>query len=167
MTSVLTNYAQRDTGLEHVTLTGFITNNGGKSASIPEQHPAYAAIDLTKGKNFSIDTTVLRLRTDSPTYFLLRIYISSSKPPAYYQNFEFDIFITPPSGSQWLFIEIFADKENAEKALVIGSGYKRLYGMTNEIPTSPGDYTDNTGVITFKVLNNSIILKNIPPEFSM
>jgi hypothetical protein len=167
MTSVLTNYAQRDTGLEHVTLTGFISNNGGKSTLITEQHPAYAAIDLTKGKNFSIDTTVLTLRTDFPIHFLLHIYISSSKPPAYYQNFEFDIFITPPAGDQKLYIEIFPDKENAEKALVIGSVNKRLYGMTNEVPTSPGDYTENTGVITFKVLNNSIILKNIPPEFSM
>jgi hypothetical protein len=97
----------------------------------------------------------------------LRIYVSSSKPPAYYQNFEFDIFITPPTGEEYLYIEVYADKENAENALVIGSGYKRLYAMTNEIPTSPGDYTDSTGIITFKVLNNSIILKNIPPDFSM
>jgi hypothetical protein len=167
MTSISKSYAQEDTRLENVTLTGFISDNGGTSGSITLQHPAYAAIDLTKAKNFSIDTRVLTLRTDSPTSLLLRIYVSSSKPPAYYQNFEFDIFITPPTGSRWLNIEIFADKENAEKALVIGSGYKRLYAMTNEIPSSPGEYTDNTGIITFKVLNNSIILKNIPFDFSM
>jgi len=166
MTSVLTKYAQRDNRLESVTLTGFITTNGGKSASITEQRPAYAAIDLTKSKNFSIDTRVLTLRTDSPTYFLLRIYISSRKPPSYYQNLEFDIFITPPSGDQWLFIEVYADKTNAENALVIGSGYKRLYAFSNEIPPNSGDYTDNTGVVSFKILNNSIVLKSIPPDFS-
>jgi hypothetical protein len=161
MTSVLTNYSQRDNRLENVTLTGFVSNNGGKSGSITEQRPAYAAIDLTKSKNFSIDTRVLTLRTDSPTYFLLRIYISSSKPPSYYQNFEFDMFITPPTGGRWLLIEVYADKRNAENALVIGSGYKLLYGFTNEIPTDPGEYSDRTGIITFKVLNNSIILKNL------
>ena len=163
---MLRHYAQNDNRLESVTLTGFVGNNGGKSASITEQRPAYAAIDLTKSKNFSIDTRVLKLRTDSPTYFLLRIYISSSKPPSYYQNFEFDIFITPPTGGRWMYIEVYADKRNAENALVVGSGYKRLYAFSNEIPPASGDYTDQTGIITFKVLNNSIILKNIPADFS-
>jgi hypothetical protein len=168
MTSVLTNYSQRDNRLENVTLTGFITNNGGKAGEIAVQRPAYAAIDLTKSKNFNIDARVLTLRTDSPIYYLLRIYISSSKPPAYYQNFEFDIFITPPDDeADFLFVEIFADKRNAENALIVGSDYKRLYAFTNK-PVSPeGDYSANTGVITFKVLNNSIILKSIPPDFSM
>jgi hypothetical protein len=165
MTSVLTNYSQRDNRLENVTLTGFVSNNGGKSGSITEQRPAYAAIDLTKSKNFSIDTRVLTLRTDSPTYFLLRIYISSSKPPSYYQNFEFDIFITPPDDdANYLYIEIYADEENAENASIIGSGYKRLYAFTNITPSD--DYSNKTGIVTFKVLNNSIILKNIPPDFS-
>jgi len=167
MTSVLTNYNQRDNRLENVTLTGFITNNGGISGATSQQRPAYAAIDLTKSKNFSIDTRVLTLRTGSPTSYLLRIYISSSKPPAYYQNFEFDIFLTPPDNDVvFLLVEIFADKTNAENALTGGS-YKRLYGFTNKNPASPDDYSYNTGVITFKVLNNSIILKSIPPDFSM
>jgi hypothetical protein len=165
---MIRHYAQNDNRLESVTLTGFVSNNGGKSGSITVQNPAYAAIDLTKSKNFSINTRVLTLRTDSPTSYLLRIYISSSKPPSYYQNFEFDIFITPPDDdTQYLLIELYADKRNAENALVIGSGYKRLYAFTNIIPTSPTDYTNNTGILSFKVLNNSIILKSIPPEFSI
>ena len=36
MTSLIKQYAQRDSRLENVTLTGFITNNGGKSGSISE-----------------------------------------------------------------------------------------------------------------------------------
>lgn len=167
MTSVGRNYAQRDTRLENVTLTGYIRNNGGTSGSVTQQQPAYAAIDLTKSQNFSVDTSVLTLRTDSPTYFLLRIYISSSKPPQYNQNFEFDIFITPPAGNQHLYVEIFADKENAEKALLIAGGSRRLYAISSEIPTSPGDYSENTGIISFKVHNNSILLKGIPPDFSI
>jgi len=165
---MLRHYAQNDNRLESVTLTGFLSNNGGKSGSITEQRPAYAAIDLTKSKNFSINTRVLTLRTDTPSSYLLRIYISSSKPPSYYQNFEFDIFITPPDDeTKYLLIEVYSDKRNAENALVIGSGYKRLYSFTNITPTPAADYSGNTGVITFKVLNNSLILKSIPPEFSI
>jgi hypothetical protein len=166
MTSIATNYYQRDTRLESIPLTGFISNNGLKTASVTEQRPAYAAIDLTKSKNFSIDTTVLRLRTDAPNAFLLRMYISSIKPPQYYQNFEFDVFITPPTGDQLLVIEVYPDQANAEKALLMGGGYVKLYGITNEIPSSLGDYSDIPGILTFKVLGNSIILKGISPNFS-
>jgi len=158
MTSVLTKYAERDNRLESVTLTGFITSNGGKTGS--DQHPAYAEIDLTKSKNFSIDTRILTLRTDSPIYFLLRIYISSSKPPSYHQNFEFDIFITPPSGEQHIRIEVYPNKTNA----LIGAG--RICAFSNEIPTLPGEYTEDSGVATFKILNNSVVLKSIPRDFS-
>jgi hypothetical protein len=168
MTSVIKNYAQADNRVERVTLTGFISNNGSISGLITDQHPAYAAIDLTKSKNFTIDTRVLTLRTGtpSPTGYLLRIYMTSNKPPSYYPNFEFDIFITPPQNDERISIEIFADKENAENAQIIGAISRRLYSFTNEIPTSPGSYSDSTGVISFKVLNNSIILKGIPPSYS-
>jgi hypothetical protein len=165
---MLRHYAQNDNRLESVTLTGFVRNNGLISGSVTVQNPAYAAIDLTKSKSFSIDARVLTLRTDAPTSYLLRIYISSSKPPSYYQNFEFDIFITPPDDeTKYLLIEVYSDKRNAENASIVGSGYKRLYGFTNITPTPAADYSTNTGVITFKVLNNSLILKSIPPEFSI
>ena len=166
MTSLIKQYAQRDSRLENVTLTGFITNNGGKSGLISVQRPAYAAIDLTKSKNFSIDTKVLTLRTDSGTYLLVRAYLSSTKPPSYFQNFEFDIFITPPTTEQWVFFEIYPSQTIAENALVDASALSaKLYGISSE--NSTGDYATKTGIFTFKVLNNSIVLKSISPNFSV
>ncbi len=160
MTSVLTHYAQRDNRVEIVTITGNITNNGSTAGTPAQQNPAYAAIDLTKSKNFSIDTRILRLRTDSPGSYLLRVYITSNKPPSYYPNFEFDLLITPPENDELILIEIYANKAAAE----IGTG--KLYSVTNEIPPSSGDYSDTTGVVSFKVFNNSIILKALSPNFS-
>jgi len=166
MTSVVKNYAQIDNRLENVTLTGFISNNGLIAGLVTLQRPAYAAIDLTKAKNFSIDTRVLTLRTDASADFLLRVYISSSKPPLSYQNFEFDIFVTPPTGERRLFIEIYADKANAENAQLMNGGSVQLYGITNKIPSGNDDYSEQTGILTFKVLNNSIILKGISPFYT-
>jgi len=169
MTSVLKSYAQRDNRLETVTLTGFINNNGSKSGTAGEQHPAYAGIDLTKSKNFNIDARSLTLRTDSGTGYLLRIYISSTKPPSYNPNFEFDIFITPPvtgGNGPVTIIEIYPSKASVEKAQTTFTDFGRLYTITTAVPNSPGDYSDLTGVLTFKVLNNSIILKSIPPSYS-
>ena len=163
MTSLIKQYAQRDSRLENITLTGFITNNGGKSGSVTEQQPAYAAIDLTKSKNFCIDTKVLTLRNDSGTGLLVRIFLSSTKPPSYFQNFEFDIFIIPPTEEQFINIEVFSNQTNAENALNIGAPTTRLYAITNENAT--GDYAITTGIITFKVLNNSLVLKTISPYF--
>jgi hypothetical protein len=165
MTSVLRNYAQRDNRLENVTLTGNISNNGSKAGTPAQQNPAYAAIDLTKSKNFAIDTRVLTLRSDSPGGYLLRIYISSTQPPSYYPNFEFDIFITPPSNDELISIQIYENQAAAENAQIVGNG-AQLYGISNEYPNSPGDYSDKTGILTFKVLNNSIVLKSISPSYS-
>jgi len=166
MTSVQKNYAQRDTHLEVVTMTGFISNNGTKAGggTPAQQNPAYAGIDLTKSRNFAIDTRTLTLRNDGAN-FLLRIYISSTQPPSYYQNFEFDIFITPPGNEESIFIQIYANQADAENAQITGNG-GQLYGITNTYPTGSGDYSDLTGILTFKVLNNSIVLKSIPPSYS-
>jgi hypothetical protein len=164
MTSLIKNYAQRDNRLEIVTLTGFIRDNGSINGTPSQQKPAYAAIDLTKSKNFSIDTRVLIKRTDSSTPFLLRIYISSSKPPSYNQNLEFDICIIPPTGDRLLYIEVFNNKATLDNAQISGNG--RLFIVTNEIPTSPGDYSEGTGILSCKVINNSIVLKSLSPFFS-
>ena len=94
----------------------------------------------------------------------MRIYLSSTKPPSYFQNFEFDIFIIPPTTEQWVFIEVFSNQANAENALVVGAPTTRLYGISSE--NAAGDYAVETGIITFKVLNKSIILKTISPYFS-
>jgi len=165
MTSLQKNYAQRDNRLEVVTMTGFISNNGSKNGPISGNNPAYAAIDLTKSRNFAIDTRVLSLRTDGGTgIYLLRIYVSSTKPPSYYQNFEFDIFFTPPGNEQQIFIEIYGSQADAENAQIIATG--RLYGISNRIPGSVDEFSDVTGILTFKVLNNTIVLKSIPPSYS-
>ena len=163
MTSVQANYAQRDTRLENITMTGFISNNGSIGGTPAQQNPAYAAIDLTKSRNFAIDTRVLTLR-NSGANLLLRIYISSTKPPSYYQNFEFDIFITPSANEQLILIEIYRSQADAENAQI--NGGDKLYGITNRYPDGSGDVSTLTGILTFKVLNNRIILKSIPPSYS-
>jgi len=164
MSSLIKQYAQRDTRLENITLTGFITDNGFKNGNVTIQKPAYAAIDLTKSKNFCIDTRALTLRNDSGLYLLVRLYLSSTKPPSYFQNFEFDIFIIPRTYEQLMYIEVFSNQEDAENALVVGAPNRRLYAISNSNAT--GDYATNTGIITFKVLNNSLVLKTLSPYFS-
>ena len=164
MTSLLKQYAQRDTRLENITLTGYIRNNGGKTGLVSVQRPAYAAIDLTKSKNFSIDTKVLTLRTDGGVQLLVRAYLSSTKPPSYFQNFEFDIFLIPPTIEQWVYFELYANQTDAENALVNGGTATRLCVISSE--NSSGDYSTKTGIFTFKVLNNSIVLKSISPYFT-
>ena len=163
MTSVLIDYAQRDNRLENVALTGNIFNNGSIAGTPGQQNPAYAAIDLTKSKNFAIDTRVLTLRSGGAN-FLLRIYLRSSVPPSYYPNFEFDIFLTPPENEQLILIQIYANQAAAENAQI--NGGQQLYGITNTYPDGSGDYSELTGILTFKVLNNSIILKSISPSYS-
>ncbi len=163
MTSVQANYAQRDNRLETVTLTGNISNNGSIAGTPAQQNPAYAGIDLTKSKNFAIDTRILTLRSGGAN-FLLRIYISSTQPPSFYPNFEFDIFLTPPGNEQLILIQIYANQAAAENAQIDGG--QQLYGITNTYPDGSGDYSDLTGILTFKVLNNSIILKSISPSYS-
>jgi hypothetical protein len=164
MTSLIRNYAQRDNRLESVELTGFVRDNGIKAGTPGQQKPAYAAIDLTRSKNFSIDTRVLIKRSDSSGPFLVRAYISSSKPPSYYQNLEFDIFVIPPTVESPLLVEIYSNRSTAENAQVTGGN--PLISVTNEIPPASGDFSDKTGIITCKVINNSIVLKNVSPNFS-
>jgi hypothetical protein len=99
MTSVQARFAQRDNRLEQITLTGYINNNGSINGTPDEQHPAYAEINLTKANNFLIDTRVLNIRTDPGGMgigYLLRIYMTPTQPPLYYQNFEWTMFITLP-----------------------------------------------------------------------
>jgi len=159
MTSVLRHFNERDTRLEVVSLTGYLTDNGGKNGTPPQQKPAYGEIDLTKSKNFSIDTRTLKLRTDSPINYLVRLYLTSTQPPSYFQNFEFDIFIAFPINQTFTLIEVYATKEIAENVQVIGPTY-RLFGISN---IYAGDYYTGTAIVTFKVLNNSLVLKSMSP----
>ena len=164
MTSVRKDYSQRDNRLENITLTGFISDNGATSGLVTAWKPAYAAIDLTKSKNFVIDTCVLTLRNNSPRRLLVCIYINSSNPPASYPNFEFDIIIT--TRSTWIYFMVFPNKKSAE-AYMNGTSTTKIIDFSNEYPVSSGTYTESTGIASFKVLNNDVKFKGLTPFFTI
>ena len=164
MTSVQTRFAQRDNRLETITLTGFIINNGtiDSTNNVPPQHPAYAAINLTKAQNFLIDTRELILRTDpggTGIEYLLRIYIEPTKPPLYHQNFEWTMFIELPQTSlNYLAIEVYNSKEEAES---VDENF--LFELSNETPDENNIWT-GMAAITMQVVNNNYILKSVSPQ---
>jgi len=162
MTSVQTRFAQRDNRLEKITLTGYITDNGTIDSinNVPPQHPAYAAINLTKARNFLIDTRGLTLRTDSGTgiEYLLRIYMEPTSPPLYYQNFEWTIFIELPQTSlNYLAIEVFRTKDEAES---IDNNF--LFELSNQTPDG-NDIWPGRAAITMQVVDNNYFLKSVSP----
>jgi hypothetical protein len=147
-----------------VTLTGYISNNGiiDSVNNVPPQHPAYAAINLTKAQNFHIDTRGLTLRTDpggTGIQYLLRIYIEPTKPPLYSQNFEWTMFITLPQTSlKWIDIEVYSSKEEAES---VDENY--LFSLSNETPDG-NDIWPGKAAITMQIVNNSYFLKSCSPN---
>jgi hypothetical protein len=164
MSSLQTSFAQRDNRLETVTLTGYITNNGSIDSlnNVPPQHPAYAEINLTKAQNFLIDTRNLTLRTDPGGQgmdYLLRIYISPTKPPLYYQNFEWTIFVHLPQTSiNFLGIEVFSSKSEAES---VDNNF--LFELSNESPDG-NNIWPGMSAITMQVVNNVYVLKSVSPN---
>jgi hypothetical protein len=164
MSSVQTRFAQRDNRLEQITLTGYITNNGtiDSADNDPPQHPAYAEINLTKTQNFLIDTRVLTLRTDPGgvgIQYLLRIYIDPTKPPLYYQNFEWTMFIRLPQTSlNWIAIQVYDSQAEAE-----GPDENYLFELSNQTPDG-NDIYPGMSAITMQVVNNEYILKSCSPN---
>ena len=164
MTSVQATFAQRDNRLEQVTLTGYITNNGTIDAvnNDPLQHPAYAEINLTKAQNFLIDTRVLTLRTDpggTGIQYLLRIYMTTTTPPLYYQNFEWTIFVRLPQTSlKYLAIQVYENKAEAES---VDENF--LFELSNETPDG-NDIWPGKSAITMQVVNNNYFLKSTSPN---
>jgi hypothetical protein len=163
MASVQTRYAQRDNRLENITLTGYITDNGSIDSinNVPPQHPAYAEINLTKAQNFLIDTRNLTLRTDPGTgiQYLLRIYMTPTQPPLYYQNFEWTMFIELPQTSlNWIGIEVYRNKDEAES---INNNF--LFELSNQ-SLDGNDIWPGTAAITMQVVNNKYILKSASPQ---
>jgi hypothetical protein len=163
MTSLQTKFAQRDNRLETVKLTGYITNNGSIDSlnNVPPQHPAYAAINLTKAQNFLIDTRGLTLRTDPGTgiEYLLRIYIEPTTPPLYYQNFEWTMFIHLPETSlNWIGIEIYSSKQEAES---VNENF--LFQLSNQTPDG-NDIWPGKAAITMQVVDNNYFLKSVSPN---
>ena len=162
MTSCQTRFAQRDNRFETIKLTGYITNNGiiDSVNNVPPQHPAYAEIDLTKAQNFLIDTRVLTLRTGGTgIQYLLRIYLQPTKPPLYYQNFEWTIFVHLPETSlNWLGIEVFRTKDEAES---VDNDF--LFELSNQTPDGSSIWP-GMAAITMQVVNNNYILKSVSPQ---
>jgi hypothetical protein len=164
MASVQTRFAQRDTRFEQITLTGYIQNNGTIDSinNVPQQHPAYAEINLTKSQNFLIDTRILRLRTDpggTGIEYLLRIYIDPTKPPLYHQNFEWTMFIRLPQTSlNYLAIEVYSSKDEAES---INENF--LFELSNQTPDGSSTWP-GMSAITMQVVNNEYILKSVSPN---
>jgi hypothetical protein len=164
MTSVQTKFAQRDNRFEQVTMTGYIQNNGTIDSvdNVPPQHPAYAEINLTKSQNFLIDTRVLSLRTDAGgtgIEYLLRIYMTPTKPPLYHRNFEWTIFIRLPQTSlNYLVIEVYDSKEEAES---INENF--LFELSNQTPDG-NDTWPGMSAITMQLMNNKYVLKSVSPK---
>ena len=156
MSSVLRYIPKNDSRVVDVPLTGYITDNGTLNGEDTFRHPAFAAIDLTMAKTFTIDTTSLELRTsgDPPHRLLVKVYISSVSPPRYYSNFEFSIIFDLQN--EPYDIEIFPSKIEAES--VVGD---LLYRIINDYPGEPGDYVSGKRTMTFHVINNEIILKHL------
>ena len=166
MTSLQTRFAQRDNRLETVTLTGFLTNNGTIDSvnNVPPQQPAYAAINLTKAQNFFIDTGLLRLRTDAGgtgIEYLIRIYMDSTKPPLYNQNFEWTILITlpPQVANKWTEIQVYQTQAEAES---VNENY--LFALTNTDDNSVITTYSGVVAITMQLFNNTYILKSCSPQ---
>jgi hypothetical protein len=163
MSSIFRRVSQRDTRIENVILSGNISQNGRINGADIDQHPAYAAVDLRKSKNFTVNTDVLTLRTDDPPYdilgYMVNIYIDSSRPPLYYPNLEFNIIFTLKSAEKF-FITIYENKQQAEELYSVSN---KLYQITNEYTSDPGEYSSGTQIMTFQVVNNKIILKSLSP----
>ena len=166
MTSVQSHFAQRDNRLEQVALTGYITDNGTIDSinNVPPQKPAYAQINATKAQNFHIDARNLRLRTDAGgtgIEYLIRIYMDSTKPPLYYENFEWTILITlpPQVANKWTEIQVYQTQAEAES---VNENYS--FALTNTDDNSV--ITTYTGVvaITMQLFNNTYILKSCSPQ---
>lgn len=164
MSSLQSKFSQRDNRLETITLTGYIQNNGliDSLNNVPPQHPAYAEINLTKAQNFFIDTRILTLRTDpggTGIQYLLRIYMNPTKPPLYYQNFEWTIFLRLPQTSlNYLGIEVFRNKDEAES---VDNNF--LFELSNESPDGSNIWP-GVAAITMQVVNNEYILKSVSPQ---
>jgi hypothetical protein len=166
MTSVESRYAQRDNRLEKVTLTGNITDNGtiDSTNNVPPQKPAYAQINLTKAKNFHIDARNLRLRTDAGgtgIEYLIRIYMDPTKPPLYYENFEWTILVTlpPEVANKWTEIQVYQTRAEAES---VNENY--LFTLANLNDANVITTYDGIVAITMQLFENTYILKSCSPQ---
>jgi hypothetical protein len=172
MTSVLTRYAQQDNRVVEITLTGFVTQNGGASSIPPyANQPAVGELNLTLAKTFTLDARPVTLRTSGGSgAYLINLYLSSTTPPNYRAGYEFDFIITPPlkgvsSPGNFAIISIFGNKTDAynnNNPLLQYVNFNYIPSNTN-INTATVD--QSTQVFTFKVFNNTLLCKKIPPGY--
>jgi len=167
MTSVLSQYAQTDNRQEAIKLTGFITQNGTAAVSPPQvDQPAYGEINLQVSKTFTLDARPLTIRNDDPMHpslYLINLYISSTKPPKYRPNYEFDLILTPPlkgggSPGNGLLLNIFANRTDAY------SNTNPIFQFINlvSIAGNPSYIFQTPQLLTIKVVNNKLQLKILP-----
>jgi len=87
--------------------------------------------------------------------------METTKPPLYYQNFEWTIFIElpPEVAGKWTEIEIYYNKLEAES---VNENY--LYSLQNVNDASVITTYDGTVAITMQNMNNRYILKSVSPQ---
>ena len=85
--------------------------------------------------------------------------MESTKPPLYYQNFEWTIFIKLPPivNNTWIGIEIFNNKAEAES---VDNNY--LFAVVNT--NGAGNITQGVAAITLQSINNNYVLKSVSPH---
>jgi hypothetical protein len=82
-----------------------------------------------------------------------------TKPPLYYQNFEWTIFIHLPQTSlNYIGIEIFRTKSEAES---VDNDF--LFELSNQTPDGSSIWP-GMAAITIQVVNNEYILKSVSPQ---
>jgi len=122
-------------------------------------------------KTFTLDARPVTLRTSGGSgVYMINLYLSSTKPPNYRAGYEFDFIITPPlkgngNPGNLVVIGIFGNQSDAYNNI----NALHLYANLNLIPTGTNTNTatidQSTQVFTFKVFNNTLICKKLPPGY--
>jgi hypothetical protein len=85
--------------------------------------------------------------------------MDSTKPPLFYQNFEWTIFINLPQTSEnWIAIEVFSTKAEAES---VDNNF--LFELSNQTPDGTSIWT-GMAAITMQLVDNNYILKSVSPQ---
>ena len=86
--------------------------------------------------------------------------MDATKPPLYYQNFEWTIFVKlpPPTlNSNWIAIEIFRNQAEAES---VNNNF--LFEVSNI--SDAGSISQGTSAITIQSIDNTYVLKSVSPH---
>lgn len=144
MPSIGSFYAQRDTRILDIPLTGYVTANG--TLDNGDNQPAVATLNVTLAKQFMVDTRPLVLRGSSgpydPVYYLVGVVFPVTRPPLYYPGFEINIIFNVKDTNVPSPIPlIFRIQKNP--TVPIDYGDEETYIEINNV-----DYADTTDPIT-------------------